>query len=324
MSSKHKTFRPQFRLLALLAAFFLEPATQAQQTGMKDMLDAYDQAFLSACTLNLTATYPTTAFDSRQGRSAAAVHVTSDGKEQALQLEDLQMDPPVFSAHRLERDYDNNGNLVLSHHKRTFVFLGTESWKCRFDPEEIRVDSSGKVAGAVKRPPHIDSRPVGHPDSANYFYRFVLPLGRGFSRLIETVTGIEAGENGIANVTARGTMFSPNVGTWQLEVDTGHDYLIRRAEFLQDGANHSSVMSATETAGISKGDIPLYREGSFALASDYVINVTLIDYTNAVTPALISDVRLAVDTLAEDWTLLDFGRTNENGSPFVVRGAKVP
>lgn len=288
------------------------------------MLEAYDQTFLAGCFLDLEATFPTTAFDRGQGLSTFHVQITSNGGEQAMVLQHVQAERNVYSTNHVTTHYDQGGNYVLAHHKQEFALLGSASWKMRTDMERRTIDPAGKVVNAEARKPILEIRPVGNPDAANLLYRYVLPLGRGFSQLLSSVTTVIVDEKSIAYVEARGTLFSANEGTWLLEIDTARDYLVRSAVFTVDGDSISSEVQPMEGGGVLGKDVPVYRQGSFALMPDYVISVSLKSYNQGASDAVLNVVRTAVGAVGEKWTLMDFTRTNENGSPFALRSAAIP
>jgi hypothetical protein len=240
------------------------------------------------------------------------------------------MDPPVFSLdHRSPFGERSDGNYSVSHVKQQFVYMGPESSKLRDDHVVVVVNPSGSVVTERLMKPMIRVGPSKDSDVVNSVYRFVMPLGRGYSQLIQKVTHVEMGPDGIAKVTAQGTSFSPYSGIWSLEVDTTRDYLVRRAEFSMNGKAPEKIISASEAAGITSGKIPLYKQGSHANPSeedviDDEIRVSLDDYTNASNPGLITAVRSAVENITEGTTLMDYTRKDKNGAPFVIRGIKVP
>jgi len=304
----------------VLPMFLFSGPVFAEELSVKDYLEAYDQAFLSAFTVTLQATYPTNAFDGMQGSSTATVTIASDGTQQALRLESSHLDPLVFNSARIGNQYDDAGNYTISHHKAEYVHLGADSWKTRTDFEHFTISPQNVVLKKTPASPLNAVHPKGHPDPANVLFRYLLPLGRGFAQLVDEVVSVEERPSGISIVRASGTLFSDQSGTWLLEVDTTRDYLVQTARFRRDGADYDSVVSPVSSAGTLGAEIPLYREGSFSIIPSYAVSVRLTDYTRQATMSLIHDVQEAVNAVGRRSTILDFGRIDGDGMPLVLRG----
>ncbi|MCA9446942.1 MAG: hypothetical protein KC931_07495 [Candidatus Omnitrophica bacterium] len=316
-----------FAILVTASLGTLLPVARAQDQNVLETLVAYDQAFLSNFTLSAQASYPTTAFDPSQGRCTALVRITGDGAQYAMNCTQLSMDEPHFTPDRVKREYDETGDYVLNYTKDLFVYLGPERWKTRIDQERKTIDSQNRVLEEKSGKPLFDVRPVGHQDPKNRIFRFLLPLGRGYSELLDTVIASEETKEGLLKVFARGALFSPNMGVWELDIDPKAEFLVRSATFSVDEGKHQSVMRRDdpETGSALEGlDLPLWKKGSFLLASNYEISVELSSTSNRADDHLLGQVESAVNTVAADSTLLDFAALSSEGKPLVLRGVETP
>ncbi len=295
---------------------------QDMQLPILEMLDAHDQAFFSACSVKLRATFPATGFDPGQGLVSADITMTSDGTDKVILVERNDPASPLFKADRFDKDYDEAGNYRLTLAKRNFVLLGPDAWKRRVDFRTLEITPQNSVTRISADSPLIEVTPVNHPDSANLFYRYVLPLGRGFSGLLTEITGVEEQESGMVRVTARGTSFSPAQGLWELEVDLTRGCLVTQAFFQVDGGGSTSRTQAGEEATAVGPELPVLDRGTFFLASDYAISIEVLEYQRAAVPSLIADVRQAITAPGGNFTLLDHSNKDGAGAPLVVRGKK--
>jgi len=262
----------------MLGLTLVVSASAGDPNEMYDALDSYDQAFLEDCTLDLTAVYPASYGDPSQGDLTSRVLITSNGPTQAMDLTGTSVGPFSYEADSVSHDHDPAGNYVMSHNQEESILIEPTGCTYRVAPQKTVIDQAGSVVESGVAPPRIDSYPAGAHRPCNLLYRYVLPLGRGFSQLIDSVTVVSEGPDGISTVTASGSSFSDEVGTWNLEVDTHNDYLVQKAVFTHQSGKTSLKLSPDPSAGIWSSPVPLYRAGTFAL-SDYVVSVSLQDYT---------------------------------------------
>ncbi|NUN97349.1 MAG: hypothetical protein HUU16_14385 [Candidatus Omnitrophica bacterium] len=311
-------------VVAVLVAAGMVAAAPAQDQALpiREMLDAFDQAFFSSCTVRLRATLPATAFDLSQGLIDADVVMSADGAEQALFVERHEIANPVFNANEIRRTNDQGENYEVSLEKRSFVLLARDAWSRRADFQTLSITPQSSLAGISVSRPLVEVRPVRHPDAANLFYRYVLQLGRGYSGLLSEVTTVEEQPDGTVRVEGRGTLFSPHVGAWELIVDLTQGCLVTSASFKRDDGAEKSLIGGEDGAEIVGTELPILSKGTFHLAPDYPITVEVQEYTRSASPTLIADVRQAVGSPGGNFTLLDFSNVDGAGAPLVVKGRK--
>jgi hypothetical protein len=173
-------------------------------------------------------------------------------------------------------------------------------------------------------PPHIAIYPAGHQDAANLYYRYLLPLGRGYAQLIDEITTAAVDNRGFAVVGGRGHLFSPQRGTWHLEIDLNSDCLVRQASFTLDGATSRTFVSTGE--GLLKSDISLLQRGRFDLAG-YPVSVAVMAYSRKCDREILSTALSRVNNVAELpnlTTIMDFHAVDGDGIPLVARVHRLP
>ncbi|MCA9443630.1 MAG: hypothetical protein KC964_22710, partial [Candidatus Omnitrophica bacterium] len=255
---------------------------QAQDQKILETLTAYDQAFFSNFTLTAKATFPTTAFDTSQGDCTSIVRISGNGSELAMARSQISMTPPRFSPDRVKREYDERGDYELNLTKDLYVYLGPDRWKTRIDQERRMITPASEVVETQVGAPVFDIRPVGHPDPKNQIFRYLLPLGRGFSDLMETVLSSEKTKDGFIKVYATGSLFSPRTGIWEVNIDPESEFLVQSATFTVDGSDNQHFMFHDVVSGsvLDKSDLPLWKAGTFYLASNYKISIELSSTSN--------------------------------------------
>jgi len=310
--------------LCAVGSLFAGGAFQANGEEVLEILTAYDQAFLASFTVSAEATYPTTPFDRSQGDCTAMVRITGDGRQFAMSCEQKSMDNPRFSPDRVDRSYDSEGNYTLGYTKNLFVFLGSDRWKSRTEQERRSIDAADRILQTERSTPLYDIREVGHHDQKNRIFRFLLPMGRGFSSLLHEVVNVEYEKDGLVKVTAKGIVFSPNNGVWELDIDSKNDYLVRSATFTEEGDGNRSTMRANFESGVVTSDVPVWKEGTFHLGPDYGIQVRTIDLSAKTDDRHLGRVESVVNTVESKSTLLDFSTPDMEGKPLVLRGFEGP
>jgi hypothetical protein len=296
----------------------------ANEGQIIETLVAFDQAFLSGINLTLEATHPTTGFDISQGYCTSIVRITGDGTQLAMDCRQIKMNSPRFAANRLEPDYEEDGNYVVNFTKNLSVYLGPDSWKTRIDQERQAVDPANAVVRATPASPLFEVRTVGHQDPKNRVFRYLLPLGRGFSDLLEKITSSTPLEDGLLRITATGSLFSPNMGEWEIVLDPQSDYLIQSATFTREGSDTKATVVCDTMGGQFDGGLSLWNKGAFQLASNYDISVQLIAFSDKTDGNLLGQIEQAAQTIQENATLIDFGVLDANGKPLVLRGIGAP
>ncbi len=320
-----KQERNAYTWFCLLLSIVVFQGAQAQNSNILETLTVYDNAWLASLKMELVATYPTTAFDKDQGFCTASVKMSSDGDQQAFVINQLGMDPVHFSGDRRSADYTESGDYTLTYAKRIMVHFGSDSSKIRIDNERKKISAKDNSIETSAGSPFIEVHPKNHYDSKNRMFRFLLPLGRGFSELLDEVTEVTTSEEGLLYLTARGNLFSPNSGQWFLEIDPERDYLVRAATFSHPGSSHKSSFKGDIQSGMSaRTELPIWNAGSSALIEGYEIDVQLIGYTAQPDLLLQEEVSSEVNRIAPKSTLIDYVVSDENGQPFILRGLAVP
>jgi len=137
--------------------------------------------------------------------------------------------------------------------------------------------------------PDVELYPVHSWRSAgNQFYCYILPLGRGFSLFIDSMTSVTMDDKTkIATCEGTGRYFSSSKGTWRLEVDTQNQYLVRRSLY--------NNVVRTESDGDSwPGELQILKKGqAFFFGGRRVISVVVKDYARE------TDSEFLTRTLAE-------------------------
>lgn len=301
------------------------PAAISPAGDLKDILENYDHQFLSSFRLELDATLPTH-MDTVHGHSQAIIIATSAPHGQHLDLVRSTIDPIQYLKTGSFIGAPSSGTMVLNYDKHLAISLEDQDWRIRRDPESIAVDASSKPTRPAKMiAPRLDIYPKGHQDAANLFYRYILPLGRGYAQLLDRVTDASTDPNGIITVQAEGTLFSPYRGTWNLEVDTRAAYLVRKATFTRQGAPNPGLIC--EASHLHEGAIPIYEEGSLRLSTNYLIQVKLKQYSSTPTDALslrakVKDT-ISSETLPESSTIMDFRSIDSDHIPRIMRAKPV-
>jgi len=310
-------------VVSLLFAFLPRP-TRAEELSpetMEDILQVYDSEFLSSYGLRLLYSAPTSVSDKAQGYSTATVAMVGDEQGQYLVSNRMALSPISFSPGMNPRAYRADGSYLLSTIKTRQILLSPEGCRVRNDGEVFVVSQGNSVLASFLGQPLVEAYPSGHQDPANLFYRHLLPLGRGYSQLIHNIEDVQVDDRGLATVRARGVLFSPDLGNWQLEVDLGRSCLVRRAVFEREGTEGPALVVNSE--GYWESAVPLAMRGSLRFAGDYAVSVTLTDYPAEPDRAVKESVRNAVNVSPSEGALIvDFGSMDGDGVPLVVRSQK--
>lgn len=300
------------------------------KSDLKEILAIYDTEFLSSFKLQLEATYPTS-MKSTQGRSTAVVTYYGGIKGQYMMLEQVARDPIKYDPDGVN-NYDGQKNFLQRVGTQITVALEPSDWRIRHDGETIAVNTTNILAFSKDQVPILERYPVGHPDAANQYYRYLLGLGRGYSQLIDEITSYTVSGQGVITVKANGKLFSPYGGEWTLDIDTKADYLMQKATFIRQG--QKSPTFTAKCSGNSGGDIPLHAAGTVSI-SKYVIDVKLLSYGGAPDEDFAQKAhnRIGYDTPGTDataqaaymklfpggTTVMDFTSVDSDGMPRMLK-----
>jgi len=235
-----------------------------------------------------------------------------------MQMERTAIGKIKYDAKDPYNSYDNQGNYYLNYDKTITVSLEDADWRVRRDAQQLVINPVSLLVSVPRSlPARVEIFPAGHQDPANVYYRYVLPLGRGYSQLIDTITSVTLDEAGIATAKATGKLFSPYPGQWTLEIDTQNDFLVRKASFVRNG--NTAPGWTCQSVGIYEAPIPLLAEGVASLAEDYMIKVNLRRYSSDCDGSFAAALRDKVrrkELLPSGSLMLDFKSIDNDGMPF--------
>jgi hypothetical protein len=281
---------------------------------MKDILAAYDTEYLSDFELTLHASFPT-AHNLKQGFSRSSIEINASGGETALKMNCTGADPFRFVADD-QNSYDATGNYFVSHEIGQFIMIDANEARVLHLPELLLI---GKDSSILKKSSlmarRMEKLDRNHADALNQVYRYILPLGRGFSMLMGEVNKVSIDANGIADVESSGTLYSSYPGLWRLKVDTLHEYLIIGASFTRQG-NATPDFTSQCSPNLMTG--PLCASGVCRF-SDYEITVSSAVYSSQPNATAISEARMMTDPVKTPANIhvLDFRRVNSDGLPTI-------
>lgn len=312
-------------LLAMLfcvnLAFSATPYAAADRSpeNLQQILLAYDEEFLSSFRIHLKASIPYG--DPQPGHFIGDLELTGKTGERFLKLTPAEFGKFIYYHSEDPLSHDDTGNLFVSRDVGQYIALDVNKGIVRYDNEKVAVNSEGQVVSSVRQTPRIEKYAANANDPGNLFFRYILPLGRGYSQLITHVDSVSTGPGGLMSVRGRGFLFSPDAGRWELEIDTERQYLVRKAVFTQDGGIEPVFVSESE--GYYDSDVALGQKGTFGLRH-YSISVSLIDYARAFDEALRTEVLGKVGLTPPEAWIMDFNLVDSDGVPLVIESAPVP
>ena len=311
--TRNRSATRAYTLLWLL--LFVPHITASKVSDIKEILETYDYEFLSDYTIHATAAQPTH-LSSDQEYSTHTLTLSGFNGEHALRMNRTSLGLPVHRENSKYGDNDEEGNFIIAQNKNRHIWLGQSTYKILTEPEILTISRENViVSDPVPAQPQMCIYPPGHQDAANLYYRYVMALGRGYSQVIDKVLSVSQGSEEISYVTAKGSLFSPNSGVWELEVEPKRNYLIRRASFRPD---HATVPSFECESGVYlDGVIPVYQRGQLSF-SGFVISVDMQSYSRTAETDFIDDAssRLNnVSLLQPDTLIMDFNFVDGDGVP---------
>ncbi len=254
-------------LLLLLAG-----KTSAEDNGLLALLQDYDNLFLADYSVDLKVTQPTGIMP-EDGMSTCQVSLTGRGGSHRMKLARQSRDAVSFVQNPSIGGKTKEGEYVVGYYAEQAIELTPNKCKVRNDPKVVVVNPASGDSGQDGRAQSlVEVYPPNHHDAYNLYFRYILPLGRGYARHLTEVTSVEDLGDGISALRGIGTFFSDKQGEWYLEVDTAHDCLVRKASFRQ--YEHAMPMVLMESSGLSNHDLPLFSHGTIKIAQ-YEITVDL-------------------------------------------------
>jgi len=308
-------------VFSLLLIFPLQKARAEDLSQLQELLAAYDHEFFSSYTLRLRVVKPV-AVIMRDGLCTATTVLTGNGDVHALAEMNLEIERPRYPSrgpsarekNSLTSRFDSQERYTFGYYKM-MMLLSDSRWMWRADPTFIVVAPDDSITTTVSFPAKIEIQPVGEAADESMFFRHILPLGRGYARLIEQITSASVNAEGIARITAFGPAFSPNRGFWRLEIDTTRGYLVRHATYTEYSTSAPVVVCQGE--GLWEAPLPLCRTGTFSIGSGFRTGVSLLDYAQQFDPQLLGFVAHGFDPVffPKGTSLQDHTVQNRDGSP---------
>jgi beta-lactamase regulating signal transducer with metallopeptidase domain len=299
----------------------LAAAKAKAESSLKGLLAAYDHEFFSSYTLRLLVVKPV-AVRMRDGLCTATTVLTGNGDVHALVEMNLEIERPRYPSRgpsageksSLTSSFDSQGRYLFGYHKM-MMLLSDSRWMWRADPTFIVVAPDDSITTTVSFPPKVEIQPVGEAADESMFFRHILPLGRGYARLIEQITSASVNAEGIARITALGPGFSPNRGFWRLEIDTTRGYLVQHATYTEYSATAPVIVCQGE--GLWEAPLPLCRTGTFSIGRDFRTGVSLLDYAQHFDSQLLGFVAHGFDPVffPKGTRFIDYTVQNRDGAP---------
>lgn len=293
-------------------------AQEQSASGMRDRLVLYDQEFLSSFSVKAEASIPYPMKD--RDSFKANLDLTGADSQQFLRRSTRDLGNPKYLPQSKDV-HDEEGNLLVQQEKESYIVLDQGKGTVRSDSQTVAVSPGGTVKPSSMMQPCLNKYPVNNDDARNLFYRYLLPLGRGYSGLLSRVDRVIQSSGSAVTVEGVGFCFSPHPGKWVLTVDTRNQYLVTRATFTRDGANSPTLVCQSE--GVLGKVIPLGQKGTLTLGG-YVISVVATDYARAIDESVKADVLKKVNVAPPEVLLIDYGVIDSDRTPLVVKGQSVP
>lgn len=314
-------------LFLAASAITLHAAAALSANDLKEILENYDAQFMASLRIELDVVEPTHA-EPIHGKCRETVIIASDAAGKQLDLTRTDVDPVKYVKTQYNlpaRDGKGGDEFLLCYDKHVAMSQKTGLWSIRHDAESIGVGSDNRISRpASMAAPNLDLFPGVNQDAANLYYRYILPLGRGYAQLIDKITSISIDAAGIATVTAAGSLFSPYSGVWNLEIDTKAGYLVRKAAFVQNGAKRQGLVCTASKP--RAGALQVFTEGVLTLGQDFQISTKLRSLSFDQEEVRFSKSKMqdatTSETLPAGATIMDFRSVDGDMMPKVQRVKK--
>lgn len=312
----NRRFSLAFSLLFFMAIASLQHDNAVRAQGIKDVLDSYDAQFLSHFKLSLIVKSKCN-IGADQDPSTFTLRVTGNDGTYALAMSRGNLGASRYTSKADRLDYNNAGDLTVSNLKGRTIFNNRKSWKVRSEYDNVILSKAGqKTLSSSALAPRLELYPANHQDPANLFFRYILPLGRGYSQLLEAVTSSTL-VNGIATVTGPGSLFSADKGIWRLEIDTTREYLVRSASFSLP--SHSYPVFTCRSYNYLKAETPLFGSGELSFPiRNYNITTTVGSYAASADNTLYDESSNLTTAYPSNTSVMDFSQVDAEGMPFVL------
>lgn len=173
--------------------------------------------------------------------------------------------PPVFAKPGTKGygpiDYDGEGRLVVWRALERYALSSSSRNELAEVYDVLMVDPNGQIT-AGDRIVMLHRYPPSDVPGWYQFKKYELPMGRGFSRYLGTVTIVEEKGDSMVETGADGTYGKTLHGSWKLTTEGGTDHLVRKATFRLDGETKAFI-EVSSSGLVEKSGVKLAKRGVF-------------------------------------------------------------
>jgi len=306
-------------ILTCLILFYSTSVMSGESEEIWILLKAYDDAFFSSYSINFQASFPITS-TTEEGIVIREVNITGDDTRHAMVLKRPQLEVGrFFPLKNSLGTLRNDKPFYLGVPINMFIFLSDTNSTIFYEMERITLFENHISASSLDAQSHIEIFPPDHENPNSNYFKFILPFGRGFTRLLNSINSVNTNEDGIMFIEGNGNFFSDDlVGIWQLEVDTNNDYIVRKSEFVVP--NISRIVTVSNVTNIfNDGITQLFNEGKFIFTDFHITNVTLSSYSNNVDESLIDEVSTKINSYSAGDLILDHNVIDSEGNVLTIK-----
>jgi hypothetical protein len=299
--------------LSLLLGLACSAGAADDRGTLKGIKDG-DTQLQSGYTLEALLQRPAHPFDPEQGRELRSVRQTGDEKGRASAGTSRHSREPKYqSLHVLDYkslDFDDQDHLIYWRTSKVWHLSAGALNRTLVEWETGTVSPAGEVAN---RTPHtqLQRYAAEDPNSLPEANHLLMILGRGFSPHLHSIESTEKTSDGLHKLEVEGSYGEAHPGTWELWVDTGANFLVRRARFSSAATGH--LVLEMHNSGLAEGGVPLALSGWIEFPLDqqgrrapYRVEADLQQYRGVFDRRLWREVQGAVTrTLPDGSEILD-------------------
>lgn len=294
---------------------------ETTKDNILDLVKTYDDEFLSSFTISTQARIPYI-FEQQPRSYSARVRITGNKGRVFYALDQAEHSELKYIENRRPDEYDESGRYITHLDTGRYIALTDDTGVMMEEESRVYVDREGKVTVGEPMRPRVERYPADHPDPMNLVYRYILPAGRGYSKLITAVDEVVTNPDGSIKVIGSGTAFSKNTGKWELEIDPSNQYIVRKASFTE--GNQTTPLILVEAGNAFGTDVKVAREGTFSFRDDYRISTSLTDYKRSPDAEIEKLVTEKVSLGPPDAFIMDFTAVDSDGMPLAITKVKDP
>ena len=303
----------------LCCCFLFVERSSSSTDSIIDILQAFDHEFQTSyeIKMNVGMRFPVK-FD---GITTSTVTLLSNGPKRGLISELKQMSSHSYRDNQENKRYDEDGNYKIFRQARRVISLDSEDYcKERIETNVYFVDQENQIKRTKSMKPSISMYPPSHNIPSTFYYQRALPLGRGYSQLLNDVLIVKEIGDEILYVEATGSNFGLVDGTWELEIDTEKDYLVKKALFRVDDSTSSIKINFKNTNYICSNDddLPINLIGSYEV-NVLSLDIVTLSYSRACADNVFIDILSNFSNLSSKTNIYDFNLVDSEGIPLVVR-----